>query len=464
MRLNGGYTALCHYLCMPNELGRLWVDGPDRVHGMSNDKSMIGGATFALARLLGPTAASQVDKSGLDYLLERRGYKPRRKSAGHYERPPSDGDDDIGVDSDTDRDSLASSTRMDTGPTGSHAGGNHKSDTSRTHVGQAGRGAGGPGSRGAGSGSNVTGATGRAGNTTVELEACELAPGELAKVRGSSNYLACLLVERGSLEGYWSPPDGRHGSGTAPGVTPRAKGKRSGKRHVRVGRERPGEDGNGFNTPRCFVAGPGCSVGGFLLLTGQKAAMTVRAGPGGAVIAALPHSAVARLARAHPHVYAHVATELARRLRPALPARLWDRCGAEWCALRAGEALVNSARGMSHAGRHPEGVYVVATGCVRLAGDPAGSTHGDGGHSNGHSEMHPHAHASSVNSAVGHGGTEDGEGEAGVTRARFLGPGEAVGEDTVLRGVDGEAYGESGGFGTRQLGVKGTFAKGTRPR
>ena len=60
MRLNGGYTALCHYLCMPNELGRLWVDGPDRVHGMSNDKSMIGGATFAVARLLGPTAASQV--------------------------------------------------------------------------------------------------------------------------------------------------------------------------------------------------------------------------------------------------------------------------------------------------------------------------------------------------------------------------------------------------------------------
>ena len=60
MRLNGGYTALCHFLRMPNELGRLWVDGPDRVHGMSNDKSMIGGATFALARLLGPTAASQV--------------------------------------------------------------------------------------------------------------------------------------------------------------------------------------------------------------------------------------------------------------------------------------------------------------------------------------------------------------------------------------------------------------------
>ena len=59
-----------------------------------------------------------------------------------------------------------------------------------------------------------------------------------------------------------------------------------------------------------------------MLLTGQKAAMTVRAGPGGAVIAALPHSAVARLARAHPHVYAHVATELAEavKARVARPA------------------------------------------------------------------------------------------------------------------------------------------------
>ena len=142
-----------------------------------------------------------------------------------------------------------------------------------------------------------------------------------------------------------------------------------------------------------------------------------------------------------------------------MPARLWDRCGAEWCALRAGEALVSSARGMSHAGRHPEGVYVVATGCVRLAGDPAGSTHGDGGHSNGHSEVHPHADHS-VNSAMGHGGTDDGEGEAGVTRARFLGPGEAVGEDTVLRGVDGEAYGESGGFGRGNSGLKGPSRTG----
>ena len=85
--------------------------------------------------------------------------------------------------------------------------------------------------------------------------------------------------------------------------------------------------------------------------------MTIRAGPGGAVVAALPHSAVARLARAHPHVYANVAVGLARRLRPALPARLWDRCGAEWCALKAGECLTSSRTGMSHAGRHPEGVY-----------------------------------------------------------------------------------------------------------
>jgi hypothetical protein len=33
-----------------------------------------------------------------------------------------------------------------------------------------------------------------------------------------------------------------------------------------------------------FTAGPGCSVGGFLLLTGQRSAVTIRAGPGGAVV------------------------------------------------------------------------------------------------------------------------------------------------------------------------------------
>ena len=61
---------------------------------------------------------------------------------------------------------------------------------------------------------------------------------------------------------------------------------------------------------------------------------------------------------------------------------------------------------------------------------------------------------------MGHGVTDDGEGEAGVTRARFLGPGEAVGEDTVLRGVDGEAYGESGGFGRGNSGLKGPSRNG----
>jgi hypothetical protein len=58
-----------------------------------------------------------------------------------------------------------------------------------------------------------------------------------------------------------------------------------------------------------------------------------------AVVAVLPHSAVARLARSHPSVYTRLAVGLARRLRPSLPARAWDRCGAEWTSLGAGASL-----------------------------------------------------------------------------------------------------------------------------
>ena len=240
MRLGGGYTALCHYLGMPKELGRLWVDapGPGEVESAPVNN---GGADRALARLLGPTAAAQVDKSALDYLLERRGYKPRRRSA-NYERPPSernglaeDDDDDIGVDSDSERDSLASSSttnRMDTGPTGSTYTGRGVAGSRLGKRRRETRGLRGC-RRTTGSGSNVSRGAGRAGaNATVELEASELAPGELARVRGGSN-VTCLLVERGSLEGYWSPPDGRHGGpGVAggAGVTVRAEGRRSGKK------------------------------------------------------------------------------------------------------------------------------------------------------------------------------------------------------------------------------------------
>ena len=460
MRLGGGYTALCHYLGMPEELGRLWVDAPGPGEVESANPVNDGGAASALARLLGSTAAAQVDKSALDYLLERRGYKPRRRSA-NYERPHDDDDDDIGVDSDSERDSLASSstTRMDTGPTGSIHGVVSGHGVAGSHAsGNAGR-----ETRGLpreppptnGSGSNVTQGAGRAGaNATVELEASELAPGELARVRGGSN-VTCMFVERGSLEGYWSPPDGRHGGpGVAAGVgvTPRAEGRRSGKK----GRARSsssargprgprspggGRAGDGAGATRAFVAGPGCAVGGFLLLTGQKAAMTIRAGPGGAVVAALPHSAVARLARAHPHVYSNVAVGLARRLRRALPARLWDRCGAEWCALRAGEALCASRTAMSHAGRHPEGVYVVATGCVRLGGCGGG---GEGGGAD-HFGVPTRVPTTGADHSGDHFGVdrgsardvdEDGDFDGVVGGARFLGPGEAVGEDTVLRGVD----------------------------
>ena len=222
---------------MPKELGRLWVDapGPGEVESAPVNN---GGVDRALARLLGPTAAAQVDKSALDYLLERRGYKPRRRSA-NYERPPSernglagDDDDDIGVDSDSERDSLASSSttnRMDTGPTGSTYTGRGVPSGAEGAEGARPRAP----TNGPGSGSNVSRGAGRAGaNATVELEASELAPGELARVRGGSN-VTCLLVERGSLEGYWSPPDGRHGGpgvAAGAGVTVRAEGRRSGKK------------------------------------------------------------------------------------------------------------------------------------------------------------------------------------------------------------------------------------------
>ena len=133
-------------------------------------------------------------------------------------------------------------------------------------------------------------------------------------------------------------------------------------------------------------------MGAHLLLTGQRSATILRAGPSGAVVAALPYSAVARLARADPGVHSRVAASLARRLRGSLIARAWDRCGTEWTQLEAGQSLAAATVGhapgahgltgsSAHAdeayvagaraarGRHPEGVYVVVTGCVRLRED-----------------------------------------------------------------------------------------------
>jgi hypothetical protein len=68
------------------------------------------------------------------------------------------------------------------------------------------------------------------------------------------------------------------------------------------------------------------------------------------VVAALPHSAVARLARTHPAVYTRVAAGMARRLRPSLPARAWDRCGAEWTSLAAGDSLAAAGSGHGPSG------------------------------------------------------------------------------------------------------------------
>ena len=389
MRLSSGYHALCHYLAMPSELGSLWVDVPPPE---ATPEVTAGGATAgALARLLGRTAAAAVDRSGLDYLLERKGYRPRRKSANYEASQLSDSDAD-----DDDAVSRASSS------------------VSRRTAG----------------GGSVQGGS-------VELEAMEVAPWEVVRLRTAT----ALLVECGSLEGYWDPPSSR-GVGRASGVSGGSMGSKHrggggggpsspGGRRGPAGMKRTfGGHTSGVNPP-VFTAGPGSAVGGFLLLTGQRSAVIIRAGPGGAVVGALPHSAVARLARSHPSVYTRLAVDLAHRLRPSLPARAWDRCGAEWTSLGAGASL--AAAGVGHgpgghglsgsavaaaaaaaaaakspsAGRHPDGVYVVVTGCLRVAAEVA--------------EV---AEVSDLNLGDGSG-------------AQFLGPGEAVGEDSVLRGGRG---------------------------
>jgi hypothetical protein len=84
-----------------------------------------------------------------------------------------------------------------------------------------------------------------------------------------------------------------------------------------------------------------------------------------------------------------------------------------------------------HAGRHPEGVYVVVTGCIRV--NPEGTLN----------TLSPNpALRRGSSGAFGGGGDGDSGGAAaaaaaagsnGNAGAQFIGPGEAVGEDSVLR-------------------------------
>ena len=339
-----------------------------------------GGVDRALARLLGPTAAAQVDKSALDYLLERRGYKPRRRSA-NYERPPSernglagDDDDDIGVDSD----SGARFTRVvvDDEQDGH---GSHRFDVYRPRGAEWCRGCRGCPSGGCrrgtdrDPGSNVSAwrrprggqRHRRVGGVRVGSRRTRSRPRRIKRdvpARGEGQFGGVLVpAGRQARRARRRRRRGRHRSSRGPALRQEGARSSSSSSSVHVAGPHSG-------LIRSFVAGPGCAVGGFLLLTGQKAAMTierVRVAPSPRRCRTAPSpGSPART----PHVYANVAVGLARRLRPALPARLWDRCGAEWCALKAGECLTSSRTGMSHAGRHPEGVYVVATGCVRLGG------------------------------------------------------------------------------------------------
>ena len=497
MRLCGGYHALCHYLRAPSELGALWVDpAPTSV------SERRAGAALALARLLGAEAARAVDRSALEALLERRGYAPRGPRRGFPSAfGDGDGDDDwdrSGEDEDDeddgskcstaggpDRSFARSETRGDGGTPRGHAHVSSRAfdETSARRDSRAGSGVGaGTGGFGVGDGSagrapslgrslggSASAANSARGGAPVELEAMELAPGEAVRFRSAA--AAALLVERGSLEGYAPTPMSSSASTEhTAGLESRAatetgfvfRGARGARRRddaealiddVHRPRSRDarlaaeGHVTRSRTSVPAFTARAGSCVGEFLLLTGQRAAVTLRAGADGAVVAALPHSAAARLARAYPSTYARVATRIARRLRPSLPARAWDRCGARWIPLGAGQTLADrlgaaraaarrreSDRVADHASPHPDGVYVVVTGRVRLAAETetrVGPETGRSGRSRrarargdaGRSADFDDAFARSAADAAG----------AASPGTTFLGPGDAVGEEAILR-------------------------------
>ena len=472
MRLCGGYHALCHYLRAPGELGALWVDPPPR-----DVPRRRAGATLALARLLGAEAARAVDRGALEALLERRGYETRGgrdRTGGQSRRHDGDGDGDGSDGSDASGSGVSSAGT----PGGSRAWFVSESrDEATARRSRAGSGYGvsqrtGSAGVAASRGGSASAANSARGGAPVELEAMALVPFEAVRFRTAA--AAALLVERGSLEGYVpTPPEaaGANGRTGANGdaVFFRGDAEDAETRRDRVFRDRANRTREGSDRgtragrpgdPIAFTAHAGSCVGEFLLLTGQRAAVTLRAGADGAVVAALPHSAVARLVRTYPSTYARIATRIARRLRPSLPARAWDRCGARWIPLGAGQTLadrlassraaarrrddaasvaerrlgseadahVDRARmAQSHAS-HPDGVYVVVTGCVRLAAENERAFGGFAG---------------DFDDAFAEGAADGPAGVGGG--ARFLGPGDAVGEGAILRDAAGAGFGA--GFG-----------------
>ena len=382
------------------------------------------GAHHALVTLLGEDAANLVDRASLDALLERRGYKPRKPPA---RTAPASAPRSSLVDADDDDDASASSA-------GGWSVGHSSASRATTGLDSAGGGVG-----------------------PVELEAIELPPFAEARLPRRGAKAACaFLVERGSLEGHWRPPSASAGGDGSASASRRSKSRSKSRSRLDPSSASSGGAGAGGGADAgaattnaraaaarvdaralAFVATEGESVGSHLLLTGQRSlSVLLRAGPRGCVLAALPHVAVARLARSTPAVYTRIASSLARRLRPSLPMRTWDRLGAEWVSLGAGAALsgvgsgLGSGPGSGGGGGHPDGVYVVVTGRVRLGlpGEAVGGECGDD--------------ASGGGGTPGGGGGVCGAGgdAAGGGRARVLGPGEAIGEDTVLRGGDGFGF------------------------
>ena len=474
MRLCGGFHALCHYLRAPSELGALWVDpAPTSV------SERRAGAALALVRLLGAEAAHAVDCSALEALLERRGYEPRLDAdfgEGDSRSGSRSGDDDAASgDDDGSSRGLDWFSRAETVSRGGAPRGVVVSRAAKTRS-RAGsgvsartkHGGGGGGEESLGrvpsrGGSLPSAANSARGGAPVELEAMDLAPGEAVRFRSAA--AAALLVERGSLEGYVPTPRTASTANSAGrGTTETGGFGARDARRAAAARSRASP---------AFTARAGSCVGEFLLLTGQRAAVTLRAGADGAVVAALPHSAVARLARAYPSTYARVATRIARRLRPSLPARAWDRCGARWIPLGAGQTLADrlgaaraaarrresaADRAASHTIPHPDGVYVVVTGCVRLAAENEAPFAPGGSGSGSRSGCRP---GSRFRSATNDGSRDDsrsrrdfddafarsagGDAAGGASPAAFLGPGDAVGEEAILR--DAARLSESGGRG-----------------
>jgi predicted acylesterase/phospholipase RssA/CRP-like cAMP-binding protein len=215
----------------------------------------------------------------------------------------------------------------------------------------------------------------------VALEATAYPAGSVVLRQGASP--CAYLVEHGSLEAFM-------------GRVPK--------------RERPPLP----NSPRfrrseapIFTANAGDVVGSHLLLTGQRSNLAFRAGSNGAVVVALPASALARLARSRDKITCKMASALARRVRLTPSSLVLDRVGSEIEMLEAGEAL-NQREG---------GVHIVVAGCLREQTEEYGLSRANSSQNLFKRRTPGKPNVSYPSSAPGY----------------VVNPGEATGEDSVLQ-------------------------------